>query len=165
MRAKRPVRLTAIVLSMSALLMAAAPVAGANPAPIKVNVVDCVFDGGATTVQAGQPFLLDAGWAALTLRHEALFFLSQRTVASINGVPIRHADWYWHFPQKTYPFPDLPWNMSWDYPVKALAAGHSITVGYEWFLRFKVSDGVDTYPRGPVLAPLGATPTCVITAE
>ena len=116
------------------------------------------------TVKAGVPLVLDAGWAALTLRHQLVFFVSQKTVASINGVRIRDANRYWKLPRRTYPFPDLPWLMSWDYPVKALAAGRSITVAYDWVLRFAISDGVDTYPKGPVLGQLGALPTCTITA-
>jgi hypothetical protein len=164
MRTKHPrVRLLAVTLSLSALFAAAGPAQAVSP-PVKVDIVGCVFSGGEATVDAGVPLLLDAGWAALTPFHELAFFVSQRTVASINGVPIRNPNRFWRLPQKSYPFPDLPWLMSWDYPVKPLAPGQSITVGYDWNLRFQVSDGVDTYPSGPVLGPLGAAPSCVVTA-
>jgi hypothetical protein len=165
MRTTHPrVRLLAVVLSVSALLAAAGPAQAVKPPPVKVDLLGCLFNGAAT-VDADTPFLLDLGWAASTLLHEVEFFLSQRTVASINGVPIQHPNRYWRLPQRTFPFPDLPWNMPWDYPVKAMAHGQQITVAYEWILRFPVSDGVDLYPRGPVLAPIGAFPRCVITAE
>ena len=164
MRAKRPrVRLLAVVASVSMVLVSAGPIHAAQPT-VKVDLITCIFTTGETTVDAGVPFLLDAGWAALTPLHEAWFLLSQRTVASIDGVPIQHPNRYWRLPQKTYPFPDLPWTMQWDYPMQALASGQDITVAYDWVLRFPVSDGVDTYPRGPVNAPLGALPECVITA-
>ena len=159
----RRARLLAALISLSAVLAAVGPAQAVRP-QVKVNIVDCVFAGGETTVDAGVPFLLDAGWSALTPFHELAFFVSQRTVASINGVAIRNANRYWRLPQKNSPFSDVPWLMSWDYPVKALAAGQSITVGYEWILRFQITDGVDIYPRGPVLGPLGAVPSCVITA-
>ena len=161
------VRLIGIVtaLSLVATLAVVGPAQASQPPRVTVNVVDCMGGSGTVEVAAGAPLLLEAGWAALTPLHELEFFISQRTVASINGAPIRLASLYWRPPQKTYPFPDLPWNMSWDYPVHALKHGQSITVAYEWYLRFPVSDGVDTYPSGPVLAPFGYLPSCTITAD
>ena len=165
MRTKHPrLRLLAVFLALSAMLAAVGPAQAAGPRPVRIDLLDCLFTGAAT-VPARTPIVLTIGWSALTLRLEAQFLHSQRTEASINGVPIRHPDRYWQDPQKTYPFPDLPWLMSWDYPVKALKPGHSITAAYEWFLRVPVTDGVDTYPRGPVLGPFGAFPSCVITAR
>jgi hypothetical protein len=163
MRTQHPrVRQLAVVVSLAVLLTAAGPAQAKNPPPVKVDLLSCLF-GVETFVEPGQPFVLDLGWAALTIPHEILFLLSARTVASIDGTPIQHANRYWRLPQKTYPFPDLPWNMAWNYPVGPLSSGESITVAYEWILRFPISDGVDTYPRGPVLEPFGAMP-CTITA-
>jgi len=133
--------------------------------PVFVDIITCLYVGGEITVDAGKPLMLDAGWAGLTPRHLAWFLLSARTVASIDGHPIRHAWSYWGKFEKSYPFPDLPWVTHWDYPHKALKAGQSFTIAYDWYLRFPVSDGVDWYPRGMVNAQLGALPSCTVTAE
>jgi hypothetical protein len=166
MRTNHPrVRLLAVVLSLSALIAAAGPAQASSPPPVKVNVVDCIFGGGTATVDAGVPFLLDAGWTGTSFWHEVEFLLSQRTVAAIDGVAIKHANLYWGFPKKSDLYPPFTWLVFWDYPVKGLAHEHSITVTYDWNLRFPVFDGVDHYAAGPVLEPFGFGTTCVITAN
>jgi hypothetical protein len=166
MRTNHPrARLLGVVLSLSALLAAVGPAQASSPPPVKVNVVDCIFSGGTATVDPGTPFLLDAGWTGTTLFREIVFLISQRTVATIDGVPIRHPNLYWGLPFKTDLYPPFSWVVFWDYPVKGLAHGHSMTVVFDWNLRFPVFDGIFLSPAGPVLEPFGFGTTCVITAS
>lgn len=162
---RRRARLLAVVLALVVVPAIAGPVQAKQHEPVIVDIITCMYTGGEVAVEAGSPLVLNAGWAALDIPHIIWFRLSARTMLSIDGHRVPHPDRYWERPQKSYPFPDLPWAQYWNYPYHALRSGHSVTVAYDWYLRFPVSDGVDTYPRGPVNAQLGASPTCIVTAS
>jgi hypothetical protein len=139
-----------VILAAAALLASSGQALAADPEPTKIDLLGCLEDGVAT-VDAGTPFVVDIFWGATSWHKEIKFLFSQRAAAWIDDVRIHHPNWYWGMPQKTYPWPDLAWSVSWDYPVDAMAAGESITFGYKLRLKLPVFDGVDHYPRGLLL--------------
>jgi hypothetical protein len=158
MRTNHPrVRLLAVVLSLSAILVATTPALAQDPA--FVDLQGCYFGTGETTVPAGEELDIFAGWVAGS-RGEVIAWLSSvQTTLTIDGVPIAGADTFWSpiFQIVKEPGFNL-WITAWDYPYAALGVGDSITVYHAWSLRFPVYDGVLHFTTGLVFGG-----TCTIT--
>lgn len=158
MRTKHPrARLLAVVLSLSALLAAAAPVHAAAPPLPEVNLFECSEAGEEITVPSGTAFNIVDGWFAKTLWQDVMFLLSVKVVVGLNGVPIAHPARYWNRP--FFSADDGVWLVWWKYPHAALAAGDSIVFTEAWSFRFPVWDGFVWTPRGPFI-----DEKCTITA-
>ncbi|MEO8639170.1 MAG: hypothetical protein ABI458_04545 [Chloroflexota bacterium] len=158
MRTKHPrVRLFAVLLSMAALLAAAAPVQAADRG--FVDVQGCSwFEGGKATVPAGTEFDLFAGWIAATRGQELAWLDSVQTTLTIDGSPVADADNWWSEP---FQVDKKFWIVVWVYPHAALRAGQSITVYHAWSLDVPVFDGSFHYPAGEIIFDA----TCTITAR
>lgn len=159
MHTKHPrVRLFAVLLSMAALLAAAAPVHAAEPG--FVDIQGCSWsDGGKATVLAGVEFYLFAGWIAETRGQEVAWLDSVQTTLTFDGgAPVADADSWWSEPFEIF---KKFWIVTWSYPHAALRAGQSITVYHAWSLEVPVYDGVFHFPAGEIIFDA----TCTITAR
>ncbi len=150
-------------LALSALFAGAGQTLAAPPihATIDVDTVACDPDVGGGTgnaeVPSGTDFNIVWDWETYTLPQEAVFRHSVEVAAAIDGASIHGGPRYW-----TQPYyvagADFPWFMFWKYPHRALGIGESVTFTVTPILRRAVFDGVDMYPRGPIV-----TLTCTIT--
>ena len=156
MRTKHPrVRLFAVLLSLAALLAAAAPVSAAERG--FVDIQGCSwFEGGRATVPGGSEFDLFAGWIAETRGQELAWLDSVQTTFTIDGAAIPDADSFWSEP---FQVDKHFWITVWVYQHAALRVGQSITVTHTWSLKVPVFDGFALYPAGPT----GFDSTCTIT--
>lgn len=158
MRTKHPrLRLLAVVLSLSAMLAATAPVYAADPVYVDIQGCDWV-EGGETTVPAGADINVFAGWLTDSYGQQVAWLKSVQTTLEVDGTPITGTDSAWGDPEQ---FGKHFWGVFWTYPLAlSLDAGDSITVYHAWSLRVPVYDGVGHYPTGLIFEA-----TCTITAE
>jgi hypothetical protein len=161
MRTKHPrVRLLAVVLSVSALLAAAAPVFADEPELGFVDIQGCYFGDGQATVPAGADFFISAGWLAESRGQEMAWLNSVQTTLTFDGgAPIAGADTLWSPIFYVVKVPQFQlWITTWDYRHAALGVGESITVYHAWSLRVPVYDGTFHFPKGLIFGG-----TCTIT--
>jgi hypothetical protein len=164
----------ALVLTVSALttalvLAAAAPAAGnphdqgyTRPAPggSYVAVVGCFTHGGSTTVPAGTPFTVFAGWGAAHIG-QVVEWLNQstNTISVDGGTPI---DMSPYFAGLTSQWVPGNWADIFFYTLPALTPGQSTQLAYYTATSHPTEDGVTGFP-GPPAQSSSFTYTCTVT--
>jgi hypothetical protein len=149
-------RLVALVLGATLLLSSAAAVS-ADSTYIVRPIACAIFEGGATTADAGSTISLSDGWFAKT-RGEIVAFMEASTwVLSVNGTPIDVRP-YLNGPYKV---DTNTWLVTWLVPTGiALGVGDTMSVTEELILNHPNFDGFFLNPRGSYF---GGPESCLVT--
>ena len=125
-----------------------------------VAVVGCFAHGGSTTVPAGAPFTVFAGWGAAHIGQVVEWLNESTNTLSVDGgTPI---DMSPYFAGLTSQWVPGNWADIFFYTLPALAPGQSERVAYYTATRHPTQDGVTGFPGPP--APAGSfTYTCTVT--
>ena len=174
MTTAKEVRRNALVCAVSAIVVAAVLAAAAQaagnpndqgytrPAPggSYVAVVGCFTHGGSTTVPAGTPFTVYAGWGAAHIGQVVEWLNESTNTLSVDGrTPI---DMSPYFAGLTSEWVPGNWDDIFFYTLPALAPGQSEQLAYYTATSHPTQDGVTGFPGPP--APAGSfTYTCTVT--
>jgi hypothetical protein len=166
---RKALALMVSALTAALVLAAAAQAAGdphdqgyTRPAPggSYVAVVGCFANGGSTTVPAGTPFTVFAGWGAAHIG-QVVEWLNQstNTLSLDGGTPIDMSPYFAGLTSEWIPG---NWADIFFYTVPALAPGQSMQLAYYTATSHPTQDGVTGFPGPPVQAS-SFTFSCTVT--
>jgi hypothetical protein len=149
-------RLVAFVLGAT-LLMSSAAAVSADSVYVVRPIACALFEGGATTADAGSPISLSDGWLATTRGQIVAFMQASTWVLTVNGTPVDVR------PYLTGPFQvdTKLWEVTWLVPTGiALRVGDTMNLSEELILNHPNYDGFSLNARGSYF---GGPESCIVT--
>lgn len=149
-------RLVALVLGATLLLSSAAAVS-ADSTYIVIPAACALFEGGATTADAGSAISLFDGWLATTRGQVVAFEQASTWVLTVNGTPVDVR------PYLSAPFQvdTKLWEVTWLVPTGiTLGVGDTMNLTEELILNHPNYDGFSLNARGSIF---GGTESCLVT--